>query len=144
MRKIACFFPVFVCMLYIQALNYAGFHLLGDEEKVCSAWLSGQTRIWLWVRDASKKGTGDLMAQEMVRRVCEHCGTAYTALEGNTVAHCVHCFSCEQHKPLNTMYGRVGEMGYCCQACEAAEHWSSRLVFSVVLNLPHRLSVNAN
>jgi hypothetical protein len=47
------------------------------------------------------------MAQEMVKRMCEHCGTEHTTMQGTTLAHCIQCFSCEQYKPLNAMYGRV-------------------------------------
>lgn len=76
------------------------------------------------------------MAQEMVRRVCKHCETAYTAFRGSTSTHCVQCFSCEEYKLFTAMYGRVGGIGYCCRECEAREQVSTHLIFEVVLNLP--------
>ena len=76
------------------------------------------------------------MAQEMVRRVCKHCKITYTALRGNTITHCVQCFSCEEYKPFTSMYGRVGGIGYCCHKCEEREQVSTHLIFEVVLNLP--------
>lgn len=79
------------------------------------------------------------MAQEMVKRVCEHCGNEYMTVAGSAANHCIQCFSCEQHKPLNAMYGRVGGKGYCCRECEATERWSARLAFDVVLNLPRSI-----
>lgn len=76
------------------------------------------------------------MAQEMVKRVCEHCGTMYTVPQGSTSPHCLPCFSCQEYKSLKAMYGRVEGKGYCCRACEMAKQLSSRLTFAVVLNFP--------
>jgi hypothetical protein len=86
-----------------------------------------------------RKGTGDFMAQNMVKHVCEHCGATYGAPGSKAGSHCVFCFSCEQYKPFNAMYGRVGGMGYCCRECEAREQVSTHLIFEVVLNLPFAL-----
>lgn len=82
------------------------------------------------------------MAQEMVKRVCERCGTIYTTFAGKTDTHCVPCFFCERYQPFDALYGRVGGKGYCCRECEATEHWSTRLVFDVVLNFPRSRSLS--
>jgi flavoprotein len=76
------------------------------------------------------------MVQETVQRICEHCGTVYTACPGKAVVHCVQCFACKQYQPFSAMYGKSARHGYCCRACETRDHWSSRLTFDVVLNMP--------
>ncbi len=88
-----------------------------------------------------EKRTGYIMDQETVRQVCKHCNTTYTAPGGRPASHCVQCFSCGLYKPFSTLYGRVGSMGYCCRECEATDHWSARLVFDLVLNLPSAVHV---
>ena len=80
------------------------------------------------------------MAQEMVKRICEHCGTIYTTFAGKADTHCVHCFFCESYRPFDAMYGRVAGKGYCCRECESTERWSTRLAFDVVLNFPRSRS----
>ena len=107
----------------------------GHIERVIT-WLRASTSRERFLLKTSKEKRGDIMAQEMVRRVCKHCATAYTAFGGNAIAHCVQCFSCEQYKPFTAMYGRVGGMGYCCRECESREHVSTHLFFEMVLNLP--------
>jgi hypothetical protein len=79
---------------------------------------------------------GDSMTQEMIKHICKHCNTAFAVFGASTITHCVQCFSCEEYKPFNVMYGRVGGMGYCCRECEAREQVSTHLLFEVVLNLP--------
>ena len=83
------------------------------------------------------------MAQELVKRVSQHCNLIYAAIKGNSSYHCIQCFSCEEYKPFIAMYGRVGGMGYCCRECERREHISSHLIFEVVLNLPGALYTRA-
>lgn len=81
------------------------------------------------------------MTQKLAKRICEHCGTTYLACGGHTAVHCVQCFVCHHYLPLHEMYGRVGNRGYCCRACEAREERSTHLVFEVVLNIPSALTL---